>query len=100
MQTLTGRDDKGKDYYFAYIEKFKKIIVWVDGQQKYIIEVVNNGLTCDCPGARYHGHCRHVGFVTNEFNFNRVNKETLPIRMIAEEYYSDWLKKTNTKKSI
>jgi len=50
-------------------------------------------MLCNCPGARYHGHCRHVDFATAEFNFNKTVKPRSWIRLIAEEYYTDFLEK-------
>ena len=90
MQTLAGSDGK-KDYYLAYIEEYDKVIVWVDGKQKYLIS--NKGGDCNCPGARYHGHCRHVDFVTQEFNFNKVVRPRGFLRLVAEDYYKQFLER-------
>ena len=90
MQTLAGKDDKGKDYYFAYIERLRKVIVWVEGQYKYLIEMKKE-LICNCPGARYHGHCRHVDFVTDEFNFSKIVKPRTFLNKCEEEYYTEFL---------
>ena len=96
MQTLAGCDDKGKDYYFAYIERLRKIIVWVEGQYKYLIEM-NKELVCNCPGATYHGHCRHVDFVTNEFNFSKKVKPRTFLGKCEEEYYTEFLLQRENK---
>ena len=90
MQTLAGSDGK-KDYYLAYIEEYDKVIVWVDGEHKYLIS--NKGGDCNCPGARYHGHCRHVDFVTQEFNFNKVVRPRGFLRLVAEDYYKQFLER-------
>ena len=90
MQTLAGRQGS-KDYYLAYIEKYDKVIVWVDGEFKYLIS--NKGELCNCPGARYHGHCKHVDFATVEFDFNKVVRPRAFIRLVAEEYYKQFLER-------
>jgi hypothetical protein len=90
MQTLAGKQGS-KDYYLAYIEEYDKVIVWVNDKQKYMI--INQGSICDCPGARYHGHCKHVDFATQEFNFNKVVKPRGFLRLVAEEYYKQFLEK-------
>ena len=28
--------------------------------QEYSVEMVDKGLTCDCPGFTFHGKCRHI----------------------------------------
>ena len=92
MQTLAGNDGS-KDYYLAYIEKHGKVIVWVNEKQKYLISIEKGGAICDCPGFTYHGHCKHVDFATQEFNFNKVVKPRIFIRIISEQYYSNFLEK-------
>jgi len=90
MQTLAGNDGKS-DYYLAYMEKYGKVIVWVDNKQKYLISIEKGGAICDCPGFTYHGHCKHHDFATAEFNFNKVVRPKTPIRLVAEEYYNQFL---------
>jgi hypothetical protein len=96
MQTLAGNDGR-KDYYLAYIEKYDKVIVWVNGEQKYLIS--NKGTLCNCPGFTYHDHCKHADFATAEFNFNKAVKPSTPIRVISEMYYSNFLEKEKQNES-
>ena len=88
MQTLAGEGG----YYFAYIENLRKVLVWKDNKPKYIVET-DNFITCNCPGSIFHGHCKHVDFVTSEFNLNRVIKPRLPIYQWEEEYYQEFLQR-------
>lgn len=90
MQTVNGNDGKN-NYYMAYLEKIDRVIVWVNGKFKYLID--SKTMTCDCPGFKYHGHCKHVDFATQELNFNgKVVKPRLPIRKWEEEYYTLMMK--------
>jgi hypothetical protein len=98
MQTLAGNDGS-KDYYLAYIEKYDKVIVWVNGKQKYLISIEKGGAICDCPGFTYHGHCKHNDFATAEFAFNKIVKPSTPIRVISEMYYSNFLEKEKQNES-
>jgi len=95
MQTLAGKQGS-KDYYLAYIEEYDKVIVWVNDKQKYMI--INQGSICDCPGARYHGHCKHVDFATQEFNFNKVVKPRGFLRLVAEDYYKQFIERIENGK--
>ena len=90
MQTLEGNDEKGNHYYLAYIESMHRIIVWVDGKQKYIISTKGE-LSCDCPGNRYHGHCKHIDFAASNFNFTKTLKPKNDWKRWEENYYYEWL---------
>jgi len=91
MQELYGMD-VNNDYDMVYMEKINRIFVWVGGKFKYTIIVLKKGksMACDCPGNVYHGHCKHVDFVTGFFNFEKTFKPRNLIKKLNEEYITEW----------
>ena len=89
-----------EEYTYAFLEKLNVIIVWKDGEQKYILRVyrsANNSfsISCNCPSGIYRGYCKHEKFCAKEFEFTRTVKPKDTFKQFAEEYYEDWYDKNH-----
>ncbi len=91
MQELYG-EHKGVNYCFVLMETFNKILVWRDDNFSYMIQVLNNGnLNCSCLGNRHHGHCKHIDYCKEHFNFGRIVKPRTFIGKANEYYIANYL---------
>jgi len=89
MQVKAGVD-KGVYYEFVYVEAINKILIFKNERFEYEIKVMRSGklvtLNCDCPGSRNHGHCKHMDFCEDTFDFNKVVKPRAWISLINEKF--------------
>jgi len=75
------------------METIKKILIWKDNILSYRIKVLPRKiLVCDCFGNRRHGHCKHVDFCSETFNFDKVVKPKGFISQTNETYITENLK--------
>lgn len=82
-------------YSYEYMEKYKMILVFKDNKFAYQIDVFRTSqnvikLYCSCPGARWHGHCHHVGEAF-KFDFNSEHKPKSFVDRINSDFIIQWI---------